>query len=479
MSFAPMFQSKIPSQTYCIRYTYVQLMLENKLNLQPVYQRGECWTASQKSELIDTVMNNIPLHVFLLYHHKEDYECLDGQNRLVAFKEYIEQTPDYDKPNSDDNGLFFWKPDPLEYVYYQQNDAITEWVQKKISKRTKRSRQINYRPMTQEEKRNFDSFDLTILTITYELTVEKRRIIFRKYQNGTSISGWEKFITDPRPIVFNNYVHNNNLKAKYLKPISDMLSSDDNSFLWDLYRMSLVFMKHEHEHKINYSMIGSNLRNKLITPRGEYDLKEEDYDRSFAVLDEFMTKFTYFRDYLSDVKQKLKPTLSVLISLTYIWFNSAPAIKSQLENSEITLKRLQHIIENDDIEKNTLNNDDNAKDALEVFPVIKEILESTVPPAPVAILQKVGKALRIPCWNKYIGANVAISKCLCCDESPMQQGTKSWEAAHVEARKGPKKGENTLDNLRPICIDCNREMGTQNMRDYMIAHGYATARAFP
>jgi hypothetical protein len=92
---------------------------------------------------------------------------------------------------------------------------------------------------------------------------------------------------------------------------------------------------------------------------------------------------------------------------------------------------------------------------------------------------RIGKATRQQVWNKYIGADKGTAKCLCCGLTEMQQISPSWESGHVEARKGPKKGEDILANLRPICQPCNREMGTQNMRDYMIAHGYDTARAFP
>jgi hypothetical protein len=64
-------------------------------------------------------------------------------------------------------------------------------------------------------------------------------------------------------------------------------------------------------------------------------------------------------------------------------------------------------------------------------------------------------------WNKYIG-NIIFGKCYCCGISEITPFT--FEAGHVLAES--HGGAITIDNLRPICVSCNRSMGTKNMRDF-------------
>jgi hypothetical protein len=75
---------------------------------------------------------------------------------------------------------------------------------------------------------------------------------------------------------------------------------------------------------------------------------------------------------------------------------------------------------------------------------------------------KLNKQMRARCWVKYVGEDVARTKCLCCQEQMIT--TFSFECGHVEAHACG--GSNDLSNLRPICRDCNNGMGTQNMKEY-------------
>ena len=65
-------------------------------------------------------------------------------------------------------------------------------------------------------------------------------------------------------------------------------------------------------------------------------------------------------------------------------------------------------------------------------------------------------------WNTYIGESVGSSKCLCCNYSMIQQ--IDFHCGHVvpEAKGGPT----TVENLRPICAQCNLCMGTNNLEEF-------------
>ncbi|WP_455717458.1 DUF262 domain-containing protein [Anaerosporobacter sp.] len=61
------------------------------INLQPNFQRGEVWTIQKKKKLIDSILREWkipPIHV--VSSDKEVDEVLDGQQRLVAICDFIE-----------------------------------------------------------------------------------------------------------------------------------------------------------------------------------------------------------------------------------------------------------------------------------------------------------------------------------------------------------------------------------------------------
>lgn len=78
-------------------------MKQNKIWLNPFYQRESVWTKSQKQALIDSILNDIDIPK--LYFHrtqesKYEYEVVDGQQRLRAMYEFFEskfELPDYTK----------------------------------------------------------------------------------------------------------------------------------------------------------------------------------------------------------------------------------------------------------------------------------------------------------------------------------------------------------------------------------------------
>lgn len=71
------------------------------------------------------------------------------------------------------------------------------------------------------------------------------------------------------------------------------------------------------------------------------------------------------------------------------------------------------------------------------------------------------KTARMAVWNTYIGATVGECLCPLCEQQTIRQGDSSWECAHVVAEA--HGGKLTLDNLRVICVTCNRSLGTLSL----------------
>jgi hypothetical protein len=79
---------------------------------------------------------------------------------------------------------------------------------------------------------------------------------------------------------------------------------------------------------------------------------------------------------------------------------------------------------------------------------------------------KIPSTLKRLVWNKHIGEEIGKSKCLCCRVTDITQ--MSFHCGHVIAVKNG--GGVTLDNLRPICQNCNSSMSTMNMDEFINKH---------
>lgn len=75
--------------------------------------------------------------------------------------------------------------------------------------------------------------------------------------------------------------------------------------------------------------------------------------------------------------------------------------------------------------------------------------------------QAIPKTIRNQVWRRFCG-NHLDAKCFCCDQ---HLAYESWEAGHVIS--DAKGGKTVVENLRPICLPCNRSMGTKHMYEFM------------
>jgi len=82
--------------------------------------------------------------------------------------------------------------------------------------------------------------------------------------------------------------------------------------------------------------------------------------------------------------------------------------------------------------------------------------------------KKLGKGARMAVWNKHIGEDILKHKCFCCKIAYISKD--DFEAGHIKSVAN--HGDNSIENLRPICFNCNRSMGSMNMDIYIIEHKY-------
>ncbi|RJP72731.1 MAG: DUF262 domain-containing protein [Candidatus Abyssobacteria bacterium SURF_17] len=71
------------------------LFAQEKIYINPAYQRGDIWKHSQKIELIRSIESGYSIGVLVLFlNDLGKYEILDGQQRLLAIKKYLDGTLD-------------------------------------------------------------------------------------------------------------------------------------------------------------------------------------------------------------------------------------------------------------------------------------------------------------------------------------------------------------------------------------------------
>jgi hypothetical protein len=79
---------------------------------------------------------------------------------------------------------------------------------------------------------------------------------------------------------------------------------------------------------------------------------------------------------------------------------------------------------------------------------------------------KIKTALRVACWNKYAGRDVATTKAFCCRVTDICY--HNFQCGHIVSHADG--GHATLSNLRPICATCNGSMGRTNMKEFAKEH---------
>ena len=79
-------------------------------------------------------------------------------------------------------------------------------------------------------------------------------------------------------------------------------------------------------------------------------------------------------------------------------------------------------------------------------------------------MAKIPYSIRCKSWITHIGAEVGQTTCLCCKENTITQF--KFTCGHIISRADG--GTLAMDNLRPICNDCNNDMGNENMREFAL-----------
>jgi hypothetical protein len=90
--------------------------------------------------------------------------------------------------------------------------------------------------------------------------------------------------------------------------------------------------------------------------------------------------------------------------------------------------------------------------------------KSNVGTSKICKKKKISHAMRIVCWNTYVGEDFGKAHCLCCKTNYITQ--HNFHCGHVVAEANGEQIH--VDNLRPICSVCNNSMGTTDMKVFAL-----------
>lgn len=139
--------------------------IKSRIDTNPDYQRPPVWSISQKRLLIDTILRGYDIPKF--YWRKtgrnpDKYEVIDGQQRLRAIWEYMNNEFDLGRDAEPINGY-----DIRTATYASQN------------------------PLPDDLRQSFDIYTLDVICLS-ETDDDEVRELFLRLQNGTSLKAQEK-----------------------------------------------------------------------------------------------------------------------------------------------------------------------------------------------------------------------------------------------------------------------------------------------
>ena len=466
----PILKSRSPYQPMAVDYFLTTK--KDKVNFRPIYQRDIRWTQENFCDLIGTVMFSGLIPGIILYMlqegdekesgeallpHREiqEYECIDGQHRFFGLINFfygkLVELPDKK------SFMISWdykdEAGHITHVFYSKTDDTEEWIAGHPKEK--------FAYMTPEEKRHFNTYLVDIREITDPLTLQQRREIFTSLQKGVQVrnSDLYKNFTDIQ--VVNFLQDEERLEKPFVELLQKRITMKPSRYwlhwLIRLFLLSRSVIKGDTAAKIAEVFVKTDSEiTGLIKKNSKTLLVTEDEKTNFMLL------YNDFAEFLSSLPAKIHFTPTHFYAL-FIHLSCSEDSNERKKIIESNLfdwttigvgKREKKLWEN--------RGDTTPEERMEYFStVLSEITRIKVPLSPKSERTKVPKVVRDRAWRRQFGHEEE-GVCPCCKK--IEITTKSFHLGHIQAVACG--GEDTIDNLMPICSKCNLRMGTMNLNEY-------------
>ena len=314
-----------------LRSLYDSLLVKNKINLEPVYQREFIWNSDKQNLLIDSIMRSfiVPNIIFIKdYSENYTYECIDGQHRLNVIKCFI--TGEKLKGH-----YVRWQHKKgnrsIENIFYEKN------------KNTENNKVRFKRYMTEYEKDRFDEFSMTLCIINSKHSFKDICTIFNRLQNGEKCSRSVRIKNLDHPLselirksgVYNNKQFKKTKICKYLWDIffpnkkNKSSPADNNLFVSIIIRYAIIYVKGIDE-------ITSYLDIQLYK---DIEIKSNRVDTSSKSSDLILENMECFLEYIAEHSKNKNLAIHMFYILADIYIHTL--------NCNMSIMILKNIISSD------------------------------------------------------------------------------------------------------------------------------------
>ena len=430
----------------------------NYVDLHPIYQRDIKWQPDAMSDFIGTVMDNGLVPSIIMYQlqaediaankGKYKYEAVDGKHRLTAlhaFKTSAVQTSTLNKKKlyivhwcyeeTDEKGNKH-----VQRVFYQDTPEVHKWYND------------TYRVgspcfLNAEEKDAFDNYTVNITMIRSKLSLDQRREIFMSLQKGI-------------PVRNSDYLKNMTVCKLIAKFNENGFETKMNIFYNRCSKKATNYKIHWGGRQ--FLLFGASLDSTIdpveIFLKRDTAIKEaiETNDAVLNPTDEefeaFDNKFNGFIEFLQGQEEGLIFNPTQMFALFYHLCSVGD------DKKNIITSHMKHFSQ-DGIKKeykslwegksNHYQRKEYFNECLKVLEGMTEMYVAT----PIEPRKKIPMTIRKKVFEKaeVIGA---------CDTCETKISLKTFEVGHILAHALGGKAE--LDNLIPLCKDCNKQMGTMH-----------------
>ena len=427
--------------------------------LRPIYQRHIRWSKTAMNEFIGTIMNNglVPGIITYSLHNEDktgtstckDYEVVDGQHRLFTLKAFVSATYQ-DCPHIIKKFIVYWEYDPNTPVFFKDTPDVREWCT--LNGKTPKF-------LSPEETNYFLRFSVNITNITSYVPLNQRREIFMSLQKGIPVR--------------NSDLLKNMVDSKFIAFVTDISGEDSYENIMMFCVLKEHCTKKANKYWINWIVRFFLLYKSYVQEKQDgtymadcaYTQTDKQIDKSIKnshpwlnpsdeVLFGFEDAFKSFILFIKhDAIRTIKFNPTQLFALFYWSCSVEDCInKNILSHMANFAKEGSSKINRTMWESNT-ESEPRKQYFNECVQQIKSMSRFSALPIDDT---PISYSKRMEVWEKRADDNCEICK--------GEITVDTFETGHIKARA--LGGQQDLDNLIPLCFDCNRSMGTRNAYDY-------------
>jgi hypothetical protein len=430
----------------------------NKINLRPSYQRQLRWLLVAFCEFIGIIMNTglvQPIYMYQLFPEdkvegdKYYYEVVDGQHRLWVINAFrtcaVNKLSHISKPfivhwiyvKTDENGTKC-----IQRVFYKLTTEVTDWFKKTYPKETPYS-------LTPDEREHFDNFTINIIMLRSQLSLDDRREVFISLQKGVPVrnSDYIKNLTDVKLI---KLFETNGYEKRMVTLLEYCSRKITNYWTQWAAKFWLIFRNHKKEPYVEIFLI----LDTTITKEIKYN--QAKLNPTVEEFELFDNNFQSYLEFLQSLPAGIQFN-SIQIFALY-----AHLCEYSDCNREILATHMPRFSsEGQKKEYKSLWLSGNRSEMCRTYfnDCLSQLRYMSTKPRLAIIIdtRKISKTLRTKVYKKAVVPDA-------CDTCNKSIDMEHFEAGHILARV--KGGTIDIDNLIPLCSQCNKGMGTQNPYEY-------------